>query len=60
MRPLAEQTHYEVLEIEHYATVEEIERAYRMARSTYADESLATYSIFGEQDAEAVANRAVC
>ena len=38
MKPLSEQNHYEILEIESDAAAAEIERAFRMAQSTYADE----------------------
>jgi flagellar biosynthesis protein FlhG len=44
MKPFSEQTHYEILELAPDATAEQIERAYRVARSTYASDSLATYS----------------
>ncbi|MEE8508316.1 MAG: helix-turn-helix domain-containing protein [Myxococcota bacterium] len=54
MKPIADQDHYEVLEVPRNATREEIERAYRLACATYADDSLAGYSVFGEGDAEAV------
>ncbi len=53
MKPLAEQDHYEILEVSREAHAEEIERSYRLALSTYAEESLAGYSVFegGESDA---------
>ena len=57
MKPIADQDHYEILEIPPHATREEIERAYRLARATYADDSLAGYSVFSEGDAEAVRQR---
>lgn len=57
MKPIADQDHYEILEIPRNATREEIERAYRLARATYADDSLAGYSVFDEGDAEAVRQR---
>ena len=57
MKPLSELDHYEVLEIARDASTEEIERAYHMARSTYAEGSLATYSVFGERDTEALRHR---
>ena len=41
MKPLSEQDHYETLEVAREAGLEEIERAYRLARATYADDSLA-------------------
>jgi curved DNA-binding protein CbpA len=57
MRPLSEQDHYETLEVAREAGGEEIERAYRLARATYADDSLAGYSIFGQGDAAAIRER---
>lgn len=57
MKPISDQDHYEVLEISHEASAEEIERAYRLACATYADESLAGYSVFGEGEAAAVRQR---
>lgn len=57
MKPLSEMTHYEVLEIERDADPEEVERAYRLALATYGGESLATYSIFGAEDAAALLER---
>ena len=57
MKPFSEQDHYEALEIHRGATAEEIERAYRMALSTYAEDSLAGYSVFGEGDVAAMRER---
>jgi curved DNA-binding protein CbpA len=57
MKPLSEQDHYETLEVSPEATPEEIERAYRLARATYADDSLAGYSVFGQGDAAAIRER---
>jgi len=57
MRPLSEQDHYETLEVGPEAGPDEIERAYRLARATYADDSLAGYSIFGAGDAAAIRER---
>ncbi len=57
MKPLEHQNHYEALEVATSATPEEIERAYRLVRSAYADDSLALYSIFDESDASAVRER---
>ena len=53
MKSLSEQDHYEVLETHADASREEIERSYRMSLATYADDSLAGYSVFGEGDAAA-------
>jgi len=53
----SEQDHYEVLETHVRANREEIERAYRMSLATYADDSLAGYSVFGEGDAAEIRER---
>lgn len=57
MKPFSEQDHYEILEVSRDATNEEIERAFRVAEATYADESLAGYSIFSDGEAEAIRER---
>jgi flagellar biosynthesis protein FlhG len=57
MKTLAEMTHYEVLEVEPEAGPEELERAYRLARAAYAEDSLALYSVFSEEDSSALRER---
>ena len=57
MKPLAEQTHYEVLEISSDAGMAEIERAYRLVHTTYQGDSLATYSLLDADDAKAICER---
>ena len=57
MKALSDQDHYEILETHRDAAQEEIERCYRMCMATYADDSLAGYSVFGEGDAEALRER---
>jgi curved DNA-binding protein CbpA len=57
MKPLSEQDHYEILEIPRGTSQPEIERAYQLAQATYAEDSLAGYSIFGEGDAEVMRER---
>ncbi|HBZ71748.1 MAG TPA: hypothetical protein DEP35_19290 [Deltaproteobacteria bacterium] len=57
MKPLAEQNHYELLEISREADAAEIERAYRLAQGAYASDSLATYSVFAEEDAVSLRER---
>jgi flagellar biosynthesis protein FlhG len=57
VKPLADQDHYEVLDVGREASPEEIERAYRVAQATYAEDSLAVYSVFGEEDSAALRQR---
>ena len=57
MKDLIEQNYYELLETHRGATPQEIDRAYKLALLTYADDSLAGYSVFGQGDAEALRER---
>ena len=57
MRGIDELDHYELLEISRSATSVEIDRGYRMAQQTYADGSLAMYSVFESLDARAIRDR---
>ncbi len=57
MRGIEELDHYEMLEVPHGATPGEIDRAYRMAQQTYAEGSLALYSIFEKRDASEIRAR---
>ena len=57
MKPLSDQSHYEILEMHPAATRDEIERAYRLALATYTDDSLAGYSVFEKGDADALRER---
>ena len=57
MKPLSEQDHYEALDVSRSATRDEIERAYHLARATYADDSLAGYSVFQEGEAPLLRER---
>ncbi len=57
MKPLSEQNHYEILEVTADATLEEIERSYALAQSTYQDEALGGHSMFSEGEAEAIRDR---
>jgi curved DNA-binding protein CbpA len=54
MKSIGELDHYELLEIPHSATPNEIDRAYRTAQQTYAEGSLALYSLFESQDATTI------
>ena len=57
MKPLSDLDHYEVLEVAPGTPPEAIERAYLLARATYADDSLAGYSVFEPGDALAMRER---
>jgi hypothetical protein len=57
MKPFSEQTHYEILEVGRDANPEQIERAYRIARSTYTADSLATYSVYDDKETGALQER---
>lgn len=57
MKPLAEQDYYETLDVPRGAAPEEIERAYRLACSTYTPDSLAGYPVFEEGDVELLRER---
>jgi flagellar biosynthesis protein FlhG len=57
MKPFSEQTHYEVLELAPDASPDLVERAYRVARATYASDSLATYSVYDESELGALQER---
>ena len=57
MKTLAEMTHYEVLEVGPDVGPDELERAYRLARGAYAEDSLALYSVFSEEESSALRGR---
>lgn len=57
MRPLLEQSYYEILEVAPGVDPGALQRAYMLARSTYQPESAATYSIFSDEDAGAILRR---
>ena len=57
MRGIDELDHYELLEIGRGATPAEIDRAYRISQQTYAEGSLALYSVFESMDASAIRDR---
>lgn len=57
MRGIEELDHYELLEVRQGATAGEIDRAYRIAQETWAEGSLALYSIFDKRDATVVRAR---
>jgi curved DNA-binding protein CbpA len=50
LKPLGELDHYEVLEIERDASPQEVERAFRLAHESWAEGSLAAYSVFEDDE----------
>ena len=57
MKPLSDMNHYEVLEVPPDATEDDVERAYRVAAATYETDSLATYSLYEENELDAIRER---
>jgi flagellar biosynthesis protein FlhG len=57
MRGFEELDHYDVLEIAPDAGPDEIERSYRVLYAAYESDSLATYSMFGADEAEDLRDR---
>ncbi len=57
MKPLAQQTLYEILEVPADSTAGEIEAAYARAREVYAPGSIITYSLMSPEDAELLSTR---
>ncbi len=57
MRALAEQNYYELIEAPFDGTPQQIERAYRIARSAYLPSSTATYSLYSSEDCAAILRR---
>ena len=52
MKPLAQQTLYELLEISPDAPTGEIDAAYARARALYGPDSIATYTLLAPDEAE--------
>jgi curved DNA-binding protein CbpA len=57
MKPIGDMDHYEVLEVPRGTAGAELERAYQLAMATYADDSLAGYSIVDPGDAAVMRDR---
>ena len=54
MKRIEEQTLYEILEITPQATPKEIQKAYEHAKETFSQDSPAVYSLFQDQDLDAI------
>jgi len=57
MKSFSDLDHYELLELSPEADRQEVDRAYRLALSTFADDSIATYSVYENDEAEALRER---
>ncbi len=57
MRDEGDLDHYDVLEVDPDAAPDEIERSYRVLSAAYEGDSLATYSLFGAEEAEQLRDR---
>ena len=57
MKPLAQQTLYEILEVPPDSTVGEIEAANARAREVYGPGSIITYSLMSPEDADLLSAR---
>jgi flagellar biosynthesis protein FlhG len=57
MRDPGELDYYELLDVARDASSEEIERAYRIASATWAEGSLAAYSLFSDDESGALRDR---
>ncbi len=49
-----EEDYYDVLNIPKHATTDEVERAYKLAYQTFNSNSLATYSLFSDEENDAI------
>ncbi len=57
MKPLVEQSHYEILDIPRDAEPGTIERAFHILRTAFVKDSVATYSLFDAGEAAAIRER---
>lgn len=57
MKRFSDQNHYELLEVSYNATWGEIKKAYRLAKKTYSQDSIALYSLFDANDRELILDR---
>jgi DnaJ-class molecular chaperone len=57
MRPLAELTHYEILDLPPGATPFEIRQAYKTALEVYSEDSIVIYSLFSGEEKKEILSR---
>jgi len=54
LKPKEDQNYYKLLEVSHHAEWGEIQTAYELAKKTYKEEGIASYSLFSPGEKEAV------
>lgn len=54
MKRFSDQNYYEILEVPYRATWGEIQKAYELAKKTYGTDSIASYSLFDQDDREII------
>ncbi|TAJ97061.1 MAG: hypothetical protein EPO39_19485 [Candidatus Manganitrophaceae bacterium] len=54
MKRFSDQNYYEILEVSYRATWGEIQKAYELAKKTYGTDSIASYSLFDQDDRELI------
>lgn len=57
MKRFSDQNFYEILEIPYRATWGEIQKAYELAKKTYGRDSIASYSLFDQDDRELISKK---
>ena len=57
MKQRGEETYYETLKVSPKATIAEIVGAYHLARSAFSKESVATYSLFSQEDTQEILSK---
>jgi flagellar biosynthesis protein FlhG len=57
MKRFSDQNYYEILEIPYRATWGEIQKAYELAKKTYGRDSIASYSLFDQDDRELISKK---
>jgi len=53
----SQETYYEILKVDPKATIAEIVQAYHTAKNAFSRDSIATYSLFSPDEAQAILNR---
>jgi len=57
LKPIENKNYYELLEVSSHAGWGEIQMAYELARKTYQDDAMGSYSLFTAEEREAILNK---